>query len=50
MQRKHDSPSLDLHAFYDAIEQLSQKIYKDEEDLETSLSYFIEAAIAFFEE
>ena len=50
MARKHDTQALDLHAFFDAIEQLSQKIYKDEEDIETSLDYFLDAAVAYFEE
>ena len=50
MARKYDTAALDLHAFFDAIEQLSQKIYKDEEDFESSLDLFLDAAITFFEE
>ena len=50
MARKYDTSALDLHAFFDAIEQLSQKIYKEEEDFESSLDLFLEAAITFFEE
>ena len=31
LQRKHDCNFLDLYAFFEAVETLSQKIYKDEE-------------------
>ena len=50
MQRKYECVALDLHAFFDAIEQLSKKIYKDEEVFETCLSQFLDAAVPFFEE
>lgn len=50
MQRKHDCSALDLQAFFDAVEYLSKKIYKDEEDFETCLTDFLDAAIPFFEE
>lgn len=50
MQRKYNSASLDLDAFFDAIEYLSKKIFKDEEVFETCLNQFLDAAIPFFEE
>jgi len=50
MQRKHDCVSLNLDGFFDAIEALCKKIYKDEEVFETCLSNFLDAAIPFFEE
>jgi len=50
MQRKHDSVALDLHAFFDAIEYLSKKIYKEEEVFEICLAQFLDAALPFFEE
>ena len=50
MQRKHDCVALDLHAFFDAIEYLSKKIYKDEEEFEPCLTQFLDATIPYFEE
>ena len=50
MQRKYDCPALDLNAFFDAIEQLSQKIYKDADELVDCLNAFLDAAIPFFED
>lgn len=50
MQRKHDCNALDLHGFFDAIESLCKKIYKDEEVFETCLTQFLDAAIPFIEE
>lgn len=50
MQRKHDCVALDLHAFFDAIEYVSQKIYKDEAKFEDCLVQFLDAAIPFMEE
>ena len=49
MQRKYDSPTLDLYAFFDAVEALSQKIYKEESLLE-AVKMFLEEAIPFFED
>ena len=50
MQRKYECAALDLHAFFDAIEYLSKKIYKDEEVFETCLDQFLSAAVPFLEE
>jgi len=50
MQRKHDCAALDLHGFFDAIEYLSKKIYKDEEQFEPCLTQFLDAAVPFFED
>ena len=50
MQRKHDSVALNLDGFFDAIEALSKKIYKDEDVFESCLSQFLDAAIPFFED
>jgi len=50
MQRKHDCSALDLQAFFDAVEYLSKKIYKDEEVFETCLVNFLDAAVPFFED
>lgn len=50
MQRKHDCVALNLDGFFDAIEALSKKIYKDEEETETCLAQFLDAAIPYFEE
>jgi len=50
MQRKHDSVALNLDAFFDAIEALCKKIYKDEDVFENCLSMFLDAAIPFFED
>jgi hypothetical protein len=54
MQRKYDCQSLDIHAFFDAIEVLSQKIYKnysEEGVLEVSecLEMFLAEALPFFQ-
>ena len=48
-QRKYDAQSLDLYAFFDAIESLCMKIYKDQ-PLIDALSLFLDEAIPFFEE
>jgi len=50
MQRKHDCQALSLDGFFDAVEYLSKKVYKDEEDFEECLTQFLDAAIPFFEE
>lgn len=50
MQRKYDCQGLDLHAFFDAIESLSKKIYKDEDVFEDCLAQFLDAALPFFDE
>ena len=50
MQRKYDCQGLDLHAFFDAIEALSKKIYKEEEVFENCLCQFLDAALPFFDE
>lgn len=42
--------ALNLDGFFDAIEALSKKIYKDEEETETCLAQFLDAAIPYFEE
>ena len=49
MQRKYDTPSLDLYAFFDAVEALAAKIYKDE-PLIDAVTMFLDEAIPFFEE
>jgi len=49
MQRKYDSPTLDLYAFFDAVEALAMKIYKDEL-LVDAVTMFLDEAIPFFEE
>jgi hypothetical protein len=43
---------LDLYSFLDAIEMLSQKIYKNQEDstFGENISQFLDAALPFFEE
>ena len=49
MQRKYDSQTLDIHAFFDAIEILSKKIWK-EESFDCALSYFLDAALPYYEQ
>ena len=41
--------ALDIHAFFEAVENLAAKIYKDEEELADSLELFLDNAIAHFE-
>lgn len=50
MQRKHDCNALDLHGFFDGIESLCKKIYKDEDVFETCLTQFLDAAIPYIED
>jgi len=54
MQRKYDCQSLDIHAFFDAIEVLSQKIFKQHSEegiVEVSecLEMFLAEALPFFQ-
>lgn len=54
MQRKYDCQSLDIHAFFDAIEILSCKIYKqvsEDGHVEVSecLEMFLAEALPFFQ-
>lgn len=42
--------ALDIHAFFEAVENLAWKIYKDEENLEDALELFLDNAIAYFSE
>ena len=54
MQRKYDCQSLDIHAFFDAIEVLSQKIFKQQNEdgiVEVSecLDMFLAEAVPFFQ-
>ena len=53
MHRKYDCQSLDIHAFFDAIEILSQKIFKqvnEEGKVEVAecLEMFLAEALPFF--
>ena len=48
-QRRHEMAALDIHAFFEAIENLAAKIYKDEEEFADALELFLDNAIAHFE-
>lgn len=50
LQKKYDTNFIDLYAFFEAIEVLSQKLYKDQEDLSygDKVGLFLEAGLNFF--
>ena len=52
LAKKNDSTCLDIFAFFQAIEILSQKVYKDYEDAtyQDQIKWFIEESTEFFEE
>ena len=52
MQRKYDSPSLDIYSFFETVETLAQKIYKDYEDSTYGerIEWFLDASLEYFEE
>ena len=51
LQRKHDCNYLDIYALFEAIEVLSQKVYKDEDrSYGENIAEFIEKSLAFFED
>ena len=49
---KYDCTALDIFGFFDSIEILSQKIYKEYEDLDYcgKIEEYIDCAIEFFTE
>ena len=51
LQRKYDSNYIDIYGFFEAIEVLSQKVYKDEDrSYGENIAEFIEKSLIFFEE
>ena len=49
LQRKHDQNYLDMFAFFEAIEILSQKVYKDGSSLGEKVRMLLEDSLAYFE-
>ena len=52
LQRKYECVYLDIYAFFEAIEKLSEKVYKDQEEMTfgDKIKEFIERGVEFFEE
>jgi len=49
LQKKHDSTLIDIYAFFEAVEILAQKVYKDQEsEYGENINQFLDAAIEFF--
>ena len=51
-QRKHDMSHMDIQSFFDAIEYLSKKYYKNEEEMShyDCVNEFLEMCLAYFDE
>ena len=47
MQRKHECTSLEIYSFFEAIEILSQKLYKGE-DLGSKVRMFLADTLPYF--
>ena len=47
--KKYEVQTMDIYCFFEAVETLSQKIFKDAETLEQALEKFLELAIAEYE-
>ena len=52
MQRKYDSPAIDIYSFFETVEILAQKIYKEYEESTygEKIEWFLDAAVEYFEE
>jgi hypothetical protein len=52
LQRKFDCTYIDIYAFFEAVEVLAQKVYKDQEDnsFKDNIEAFLDAGVEYFTE